>query len=162
MMDRMLALTVAVLLASSAAGQPLEKGEPCPVLLTTLAPQLMFRHPLNRLRRVELRSCRPGASENLQLVAWEDRSDKPSLVLETADSTVIQLFMRGSVFVIETARDAYDTLMVIVYEKGRPRIALQQTVRDPATIAVSGDEVKITLRENQGPTRSYTYTIGGD
>jgi len=132
----------------------------CPSVITALVPQLTFRRPVTDLRRVEIRSCRPGTAENLQLVAWEERSPKPSLIVETYDLTVIQVLMRCNIFVIETARGAYDTVNVIVYESGKARLALQQTVRDPAIILTTpDDQVKVTLTPIHAKTRTYAYSI---
>lgn len=132
----------------------------CPSVVTALVPQLIFRRPVTDLRRVEIRSCLPGTAEYLQLVAWEQRSPKPSLIVETDDFTVIQVLMRRNIFVIETARGAYDTVNVIVYEGGKPRLALQQTVRDPAIIVTTpDDQVKVTLTPVHAETRSYSFSV---
>jgi hypothetical protein len=142
-----------------AAPRTAQPTEPCSALISTLVPQLIFGRTLADLRRVELRSCQPGVSGNLQVLAWEARSQKPSLIVETYDFTVIQLFMRHNVFLIETARDAYNTVTIIVYDKSKPRLALQKTVRDPASLQVTGGEVRVTLTETNGQTETHAYRL---
>jgi hypothetical protein len=70
--------------------------------------------------------------------------------------------MRHNVFVIETARDAYGTVTVLTYEKGKPQLAVQETVRDPAVIAVIGGEVQVTVSLNDGRSRTYSFTLVAD
>ena len=59
------------LAAQSRTDRPL-----CHETLTTLIPQRVFLTPAVRLPRVEIRSCMPGLTENVQLVAWEADAQK--------------------------------------------------------------------------------------
>jgi len=90
----------------------------CDEIVTTLVPQRVFKIPTKRLLRVEIRSCMPGLTENLQFVAWENGATKPSLVLTTSDETIVQLVMSGGVFVIETTGGSHSDVFVILYDGG--------------------------------------------
>jgi hypothetical protein len=129
----------------------------CPELMTTLVVKRLPDRPTAGQRRLEIRSCQPGVVGNLQLVAWEAGSRTPSLVVETYDYTVVELVMRGNVFVIETAHDAYDTVLVIVFEKGGARLALKETVRTLAKIETSGEAVKVTVTHLNKKQDTYVY-----
>src|SRR5579883_667179 len=70
-------------------GLPLRANGLCADVITTLVPQRVFRIPTAQLRRVEIRSCLPGAAENLQFVGWETRKAFPSLVLAVPDEAIV-------------------------------------------------------------------------
>jgi hypothetical protein len=129
----------------------------CPKVITTLVVTWRFGRPIDHLRRLEIRSCQPGVVENLQLAAWEPGSRTPSLVVETYDYTVEELVMRGKVSVIETGRDAYHTVLVVVFEKGGARLALKETVRTLAKIETSSEAVKVTVTHLNEKQDTYVY-----
>lgn len=138
----------------------------CSDIVTTLLPQRVFKTPTNRLLRVEIRSCMPGETENLQFVAWENGAVKPSLVLTTPDETIVQLAMSGGVFVIETTGGAHDTLFVIVYEggnsfrTGKPKLALQAVTTGRVVITASPDKVLIDYPDLRKEQHHLEYATG--
>jgi len=129
----------------------------CPELMTTLVVKRLPDRPTADQRRLEIRSCQPGVVGNLQLVAWEAGSRTPSLVVETYDYTVEELVIRGAVVVIETGRDSYDTVLVVVFEKGGARLALKETVWTLDKIETSSDAVKVTVTHLDKKQDTYVY-----
>jgi hypothetical protein len=140
-------LLVSLVAPSKAAAQSRTDRDVCPEIVTTLVPQRVFKVPTKLLQRVEIRTCMPGETENLQFVAWKNGATKPSLVLTTSDETVVQLAMSGGVFAIETSGGAHYYLFVIVYDggasfrDGKPRLALQAVTKGPVFIQTSEDRV---------------------
>lgn len=138
----------------------------CADIITTLLPQRVFKVPTNQLLRVEIRSCMPGATENLQFVAWENGAVKPSLVVTTPDETIVQLAMSGGVFVVETSGGSHDTVFVIVYEgaksfrSGKPKLALQAVTKGRVVITTSTDKVFIDYPDFRKEQHHLEYTTG--
>ncbi len=140
----------------------------CPEIVTTLVPQRVFKRPTNSLQRLEIRSCLPGETENLQFVVWENNATKPSIVATTSDEAIVQIAMSGGVFVIETTGGSRDFLFVIVYEggtsfrNGKPRIALQAVTKGRAAIRTSQTRVSVDYPDLRGEQRHVEYPIGDE
>ncbi|SRR5579885_884027 len=142
-------------------GLPLRANGLCADVITTLVPQRVFRIPTAQLRRVEIRSCLPGAAENLQFVGWETRKAFPSLVLAVPDEAIVQLYMSGDVFVFETTGGAHTTVIAIVYEKGaKPRLAVREVIKDAVEITASEGKVRLSYSSLSGSKRDFTFDTG--
>ena len=141
-------------------GQADEKmPELCSDVITTLVPQRVFQVPTQKLPRVELRSCEPGVSETLQIAAWERSASRPSLVVETSRSTIVQLAMSSNVFVIHSAGGSSDGLQVVVFNQGKPHLALEKYLRAAITIRLERDEVIVETREE---TKTSVFKFSKD
>lgn len=149
------------LAAQSRTDRPL-----CDEILTTLIPQRVFRTPAARLPRVEIRSCMPGLTENLQLVAWEADARKPSFSVTTSDETIVQLAMAGAVSVVETTGGAHDIIFVIVYEgsasllSSKPRLALQAVTKSEVTITSNHQKFSIDYLNLRGNDNTSSIPHG--
>jgi hypothetical protein len=155
-----LAAVIAVLAGQIDAGSKQREPRICDQLVTTLIPQRVFRVPDNQLPRVEIRSCAAGISEGLQLVAWQRGAFAPSLVVDTYRFTVAQLVMSGNAFVIQTAGGTTDVLQVIVYENGKPRLALERFIKGYPTITTRYEEVRIDIPQEDGPGAQVSFPTG--
>lgn len=153
---------LASLLAESSPVQSASDSRLCSSLVTTLVPQLIFRRPISELRRVELRACDPDRSGNLQIAAWTQNAAQPSLIVSTDDFSITELAMSHNIFVIQTARDAYETVSVISFENGIPKLAMQSTVRDAAKIVIDSESVSVTLTDAGGHSKSFKYRVSAE
>ena len=74
----------------------------CDSIIVRLVNQLVFQVPIDDTARVEVRRCGEKGSEVLQIAAWEARTPKPSLIIDTTDFTVVQTAARQNLYIIET------------------------------------------------------------
>ncbi len=156
---RMVASVSWMLLLS--CGVPLRANQLCSDVITALVPRRVFRIPTTQLRRVEIRSCLPGAAENLQFVAWEARKSSPSLVFAVPDEAIVQLYMSGDVFVVETTGGAHTTVIAIVYEKGaKPRLAVREIIKGAVEITASEGKIRLSYPTLSGSKRDFTFDTG--
>lgn len=161
-------LTAGALLPGCLLGQLISdlKRPACPEIIASLVPQRVFKTPTKALERVEIRSCGPGWTENLQFVAWENGSKTPSLVVTTSDETIVQLVMSGGVFVFVTTGGSHEFVFVIVYDggedftAGKPRLALQTVTKDPVVIRSDENKVTIDYPNLRGEAQHVEYSTG--
>jgi len=138
-------------------GQTIAPKGLCSEVVTLLVPQLVFKVPTSTLERVEVRKCLPGVSDSLQIAAWERDSVKPSLVIVTDDFTIVQAAMIGRVFLIETTGGPRDLIYLIVYESGKPRLALKAVSKDRAQIISAGDKIAIKVTRTNGKVEHLSF-----
>ncbi len=120
--------------------------------------QFVMNVPTSELQRVELRKCGPGISENLQIVAWEQKAAAPGLVLDTKDFTVVQAVMSGKVFVIETTGGPRDRVYVIVYTTEGPKLALERVTKAQAKITSDGKVIRLDVPNTwTGKTEQFSF-----
>lgn len=131
----------------------------CPQVLTQLVPQLIFQTPPEALARVEIRICKFYTAGNLQIVAWRGNATRPSLVVDTDDHTISQLAMSSNVFVIQTARTAYETVFVVNFESGEPKLVLRETTRDAALTRLNDENVTVTVTPLRGKPVTHEYHL---
>jgi hypothetical protein len=123
-----------------------------------MVPQFVMNVPTSELRRVELRKCGPGISESLQIVAWEQKTDAPGLVIDTMDFTVVQAVMCGRVFVIETTGGSRDLVYVIVYTAEGPKLALERVTKARAEITSDGKSIRLNVPDTgTGKTETFSF-----
>ena len=120
---------------------------PCDKLVGLLATAFVYNIPNSRLARVEIRQCSPEASASIQLVAWRTGGEAPTLVLNTDDFGVVQMFARENVFVIETGGATRDQVFVIEYNRGEPRVVLKRTTKGTARITVSRSALDLVIED---------------
>lgn len=163
---RFFVLVTIILASTELLGQTRTDVAACPEVITNLIPQRVFKKPTRLLRRVEIRSCLPGETENLQFVAWENNAMKPSLVVTTSDETIVQLVMSGDVFVIETTGGSHDSVFVIQYggaesfRHGKPRLALDAVTKGHVVIKTDPYKVTIDYPDLRGETHHIEYSTG--
>ena len=130
----------------------------CPTIVTALAPQLIFDVPTEKLRRVELRTCAAGG--DIQVVAWQDKADGPTLVLDSERTTVVQLVMSHNVFLLQTAGGTADRIQVIIYEDGVPRIGFDRFTRNEPEIRLTTHRLHMDLPDGKGRIEHFTFPTG--
>jgi hypothetical protein len=136
-------LLLAIICSEQALGGPTSNPAPCPTVVTMLVPQFKLGTPITGLPRVELRQC--GAEEILQIVAWKEKSDVPSLIVDTTDFTTVQVAARDNVFLIETTGGPRDIVFVIVYKSGNPALALKSVTKGTATVKITQTDFEILI-----------------
>lgn len=157
----MIALLV-FLFSISAFGQGAHASRPklCDEVVTTMYPEWISRIPRPNMRKVEVRNCRIGDWGFLQIAAWPDRGEQPSLLVETNRSTIVKIAMAGNVFVLETAGASSNVVQVVTYDKGTPRLVLSDAIKAYARIDMSWKKVVVALPQQKGPERVYEFPTG--
>ncbi len=118
---------------------------PCGTTAEMLVTDFPFRTPVLGLPRVEVKQCRPEESSLIQIVAWTLGGTRPALVIDTGDFGVVQAIARANVFVVETGGATRDQVFAIVYEQGRPRLAVRRTTRGTAVVTVGSAAIEIDI-----------------
>jgi hypothetical protein len=131
-------------------------GPICGETVALLVPQLVYRKPIAALARVEVKRC--SENEVLKIAAWSDGATEPALVIDTTDFTIVQTYMRGVVFLVETTGGPRNRVYVIRYEQGKPRLAIERVSRGRTTIMDIGDRIVITV-PNTATGRAETFTF---
>lgn len=120
-----------------------QQETPCPNLVGLLVTQFTFKATISELPRVEIRQC--GTFEVLQIVAWEANSRLPSLILDTTDFTVVQSIARKNLYLIETTGGARNRIYIIVFEKGKPRLALKRVTKGTAKLTIGERHCEVVI-----------------
>ena len=120
-----------------------QQETPCPTLVGLLVTQFAFNTPVSDLPRVEIRQC--GSFEALQIVAWEARSKVPALIVDTTDFTVVQSIARRNFYLIETTGGPRDRIYIIVFEKGKPRLALNRVTKGSAAVTINETYCEVVI-----------------
>ncbi len=117
----------------------------CRAVVGIVSTDFQYHVPPSTLPRIEIRQCGAEVGETLQLVAWERDQTSPALSINTDDFGVVQMAARSNVFVFETSGATRDQIFVIVYDQGKPRLALKRTTRGTAKIAITTQEVEVSV-----------------
>ena len=153
-------LLVLLACASRAAAAGEQSPEVCARLVGLLTSDFIYHVPNTALERVEVRQCDAGAGEALQLVAWERHAKAPSLVLDTKDFGVVQAVNKGTVYVIEAGGGPRDHVYVIIYDAGKPKLALQRVTRASAEILVGVAAVRVRIPNTwTGKTEVFSFPV---
>lgn len=140
------------------AAPPAER--PCETIVGQLATEFTYKVPNSRLGRVEIRQCSPDDKATIQLVAWRSGDTSPALVIDTTDFGVVQAVARGNVFVVETGGATRDQVFVIVYDRGKPRLALKRVTKGTTRITVSRLAIELVIEDiyaGDEPPRSESH-----
>jgi hypothetical protein len=122
-----------------------EKVGVCEEVIATLRTDIAYRAAPSMSPRVEVRLCDAGHGETMQLIAWEENSRVPVLRMDTGDFGIIQMIARGNIFVIETGGPTRDQVYVIVYDRGKPKIAYTRATRAIAEIQLTSEAVELNV-----------------
>jgi hypothetical protein len=140
-------------------GQSVSQG-PCPVVGTMLVTQFISNMATDHLPRVEVRRC--GSEEALQIVAWKENAELPSLIVNTTDFTIVQAVARENVFLIETTGGPRDIVWVIVYEKGDPKLALKRVTKGTAIVKTNDAQMDVVISgiwKGDGKSQSESHSF---
>jgi len=121
-----------------------EAGKPCPNVVSTLATEFIYHVPAVTLPRIEVRHC-SGGGDKLQLLAWRRDAATPALSVDTEDFGVVQVAARDNVFVVETSGATTNTVFVVNYERGEPKLIFRRVTHETATILVSPEAIELGI-----------------
>jgi len=156
----MLRLAV-VLLAVSIPGWPqqAEAGRVCPEVITTLYMDWLSGIPLETQARIELRNCRRGQVDSLQVAAWTAKSKEPALVVDTGRDTISRLLLDGNVFLLIMDGASDKLVQVVVYDRGSFQLALQETTQGKVRVQTSADKLTLRIVEAEGLERVVEFPV---
>jgi hypothetical protein len=158
----MLRLAV-VLLAVSIPGWPQQAGAGrlCPEVITTLYMDWLSGIPLETQARIELRNCRRGQVDSLQVAAWTAKSKEPALVVDTGRDTISRLLLDGNVFLLIMDGASDKLVQVVVYDRGSFQLALQETTQGKVRVQTSADKLTLRIVEAEGLERVMEFPTQG-
>jgi len=156
----MLRLAV-VLLAVSIPGWPQQAGAGrlCPEVITTLYMDWLSGIPLETQARIELRNCRRGQVDSLQVAAWTAKSKEPALVVDTGRDTISRLLLDGNVFLLIMDGASDKLVQVVVYDRGSFQLALQETTQGKVRVQTSADKLTLRIVEAEGLERVVEFPV---
>lgn len=135
------------------------EGQPCQHVLTDMVPDLKPNVPKDRLAHVEIRWCEP-AGPPLQIVAWKERAASPSIVLGIYRDTVESYLVADNVFAM-VFPGGYDTVVVIQYARGEPRVAFTDSTHAEIWLANTNKGVEVTLDYGKGKKTVKRFSVSG-
>ena len=124
-----------------------------------LVTQLISDVQVKELPRVEVRQC--GTEQVLQIVAWKEKSDVPSLVADTTDFTIVQSAARDNVFMIETSGGPRDIVWVVLYTNGIPPLELKRVIKGTAAVTINESLFTLVISgiyAGDAPPRTETHS----
>jgi hypothetical protein len=151
------ALPLLVMACSTLYGQHVSSL--CPDLVATLSTVPGRLDATVSIERVEIRRCPVDVAKLLgaiQLVAWKTGEIRPSLVFESEDSGLFQLAMMQGVYVFEFMGGRASRIVVISFESGEPRVALDRASRSDPIITSTGGVIRVEIPEAK-PRKSQVY-----
>jgi hypothetical protein len=125
---------------------------PCPTIVGELATYFVDGKPNSQLARVQVRQCSPEEGYKIQLVAWPSGRQQSPLVIDTHGFGVTQAVASANIFVIETGGGMTDTVFVIGYEDGKPRLLQRGVTKESAEVKTSPKALDLLIPE---------FSIGG-
>jgi hypothetical protein len=114
--------------------------------------------------RVEIRQCPLDPAKMsgwVQLVAWEKGAYKPSLIVNAEDSGFYQFAVIQGVYAFEIIGGKASEMLVISFEGGRPRIALQESSLLHPTIRADAESLTVVIRDERGTPQEYRFPATG-
>ncbi len=153
------ALLFAVL-ASGLCAQTSHVEQPCDKVVGLLVTDFRYKVPSSQSARVEIRQCTPEDSATIQLVARPANGGTAALVVNTGDFGVVQAVGRANVFVVETGGATRDQVFVLVYNGGKPRLALRKVTKGTARISTSAAAMDVVIEgiyAGDAPTRTESH-----
>jgi hypothetical protein len=136
----------------------------CPDLIATLSTVPGRLDATIALERLEIRRCPVHIATRLgtiQLVAWKTGETKPSLLFESEDTGLRQLAMVQGVYVFEFMGGRASRIVVISFESGEPRVALDTTSRSTPVITSTGKAIRVEIPgTDPSKTRVYEFKRG--
>jgi hypothetical protein len=114
----------------------------------------------NKLARVEVRNCRFKDHAALQIAAWNEEAIRPNLMVHTQGITLQRVVLSGNVFVLETAGASNNIFHVVIYDRGKPRLAFHDATREDVRIETSAQSVIVRWPQREGRDRVYEFPTG--
>ena len=162
---RLYSLVCVVLFIPATPTFGIEVGkELCPSRLATLTPIPGNLDAEFASERVEIRQCPLDPAKLsgwVQLVAWERGELKPSLILNAEDSGFYQYAVIQGVYAFEIIGGKASELVVIAFEGGKAKIALQRSTLSHPEIRTDAESVTVTIREETGKEQEYRFPKSG-
>jgi hypothetical protein len=134
--------------------------ELCPYRIASLTPIPGNLDTQFAAERVEIRQCPLDPSKLsgwVQLAAWEKGAYKPSLVLNLEDSGFRQFAMISGVYAFETIGGKASQVLVITFEFGKPKIALESSVLSHPRIRTDAETLTVSCRDGTGHEHEYRF-----
>lgn len=133
----------------------------CPEVIASLSTVPSKADWNTTAQRVEIRRCAlfpERGTGRLQLVAWRTGDVAPALVFdpELYDG-IVQLAMIEGVYAFHFTGGLAQPVVVIVYEKGAPKIALHESSWGEVKVTSKRREVVVELADRSGQTRRYEF-----
>lgn len=150
---KLAALLVAVLIARC-LNAAVDKTQVCPSVMMTLIRSADQISEPGLGNKVDIRICDGGG---LQIAAWGKAKAAPLLVEAGGSSIFSVATAADTVFVIATAGATGTFVQVVTFEKGLPRLALDQAVRAYPEIKVGWKEVQIRMNPADPNTRVFKF-----
>jgi hypothetical protein len=94
--------------------------------------------------RLEVRLC-GGNRGALYLVLWSRNQQEPSIVLDTSDFGVVQMFAKENVVLVETSGGNRDQVYVFRYRGGIPELSMRQVTKGQAEIESKAGSVRFII-----------------
>lgn len=129
-----------------------ENLELCQPRLATLAPSLGVFEDASSGPRVEIRRCPFDSAGNgtIQLAAWKQAAKSPSLVFNSTGGGIRQLAMIQGVYAVEFLGGIATRVVVIEFDQGVPRLALDTDSKSTFTITSNPSRLVIQWTDYSG------------
>lgn len=125
----------------------------CPDRIATLSRFAGDPNDTGSGARVEIRRCQvePSGGGTIQLAAWQEGSKEPALIFDAISGSVLQLAMTRGVYAFELSVGRATALVVIEFTHGKPRLAIEQYVRDGAfTFTSTSERLVVQWTDSKG------------
>jgi hypothetical protein len=106
-------------------------------------------------RRVEVRRCSRGT---LQIAAWAPNASAPGVVLNLANDRILQMFLSGGVFVLETS-GSVNRAMILRFDADRVRLVADLETKTDPTIRSDGEHVRIEVKGYRARDQTFVLPI---
>jgi hypothetical protein len=139
-------------------------NEICPGRIASLTPVPGNLDAEFASERIEIRQCPLDPAKLsgwVQLVAWEKGAAKPSLIINTEDSGFYQYAFIQGAYAFEIIGGKASEIVVIAFEGGKPRIALQRSTLSHPKISTDAESLTVTIRDEKGRQQEYSFPKSG-
>ena len=113
----------------------------CPEVVALMTPQLIRGRDIGSLPRIEVRRC----DWLLQLVAWRSGESQPSLAVNTGRPELNQAVMQDNIAVLTLGSATYDSIVVIEFRAGTPKIIYQDSTKYDVSIICEPTRVGVRV-----------------
>jgi hypothetical protein len=145
---------------SSRTAQRTIDSEPCSEVVLKMVPAIHSESTEKGLAHVEVRRCHDTGA--LQLAAWREQAEKPTLVLDISRFSLSQALMNGNVFAV-IAPGGYDTVIVLQYKHGKPAVVFTDSTHSDIALSSDSGRVIVSFAVAGETTReSRTFQVDED
>jgi hypothetical protein len=127
-----------------------EKATICPTIVASLMNVPGNLDATTSAQRVEIRRCVVHAARSagaVQLVAWGRSSQTPDLVLNLEETGFHQIAMIEGVYAFELIGGKAQEALVIVFERGKPKVALEVSTLGKVVITSDRERLLVDVSE---------------